>query len=241
MNSSFKPGDRALSARLDRPPLSREIVLAYRRHRLEAALAELCVEQGFRATTIADVSRRARGSRATIYEQFANKEALFIALFESAIAELREQVEAACETAAADPGERLEAGLSALLRWVAAEPASAWAVFVEAFRATPASMRLYLETIEGFTVLLAGVVPNEIPRPATTEESLVGGVAALLSGLIRGGQAECAPELAPQLLTFLRGPFLAPPGSISEQLEPDRDDGAAPEGAAAQLYRQRNR
>lgn len=233
MNGSAAPHDR--------PQISREIVLAYRRHRLEGALAELCVEQGFRATTIAHVSRRACVSRGTVYEHFANKEALFIGLFERAIAELLEQVEAACGTAAADSEQRLEAGLSALLRWVAAEPASAWAVFVEAFRATPASMRLYLGTIEDFTVLLARAVPNEIPRSATTEESLVGGVASLLSGLIRGGQAERAPELAPQLLTFLRGPFLAPPGSISEQLEPHGDDGAAPEGAAAQLYRQRDR
>ncbi len=189
--------------------LSREFVLTFKRCRIEEALAELCLERGYRASTIADISRRAHVSRATIYEHFADKEAIFLALFERAGAELRERVESACAEAAQDSEARMRAGLNALLRWIAAEPASAWALLVESLCATPATMRRYLDGIERFTTLLASAVPSEVPRPATTEESLVGGVALLLSGLLRSGEAQRAPELAPQLLTFLRGPFLA--------------------------------
>jgi AcrR family transcriptional regulator len=189
--------------------LSHEVVLAFRRCRIEDALAELCAERGYRATTIADVTRRAHVARNTVYEQFANKEAIFLALFDRAAAELRERVETACAVTGTDSEARLAAGLNALMRWVAAEPANAWTLFVEALCATPASMRRYLKAIEDFTVLLAGAVPDEVSRPATTEESLIGGVASLLSGLLRSGEAQRAPELAPQLLAFLLGPFLA--------------------------------
>jgi AcrR family transcriptional regulator len=192
-----------------RPQLSREVIVAFRRRHLEDTLAELCAEQGYRATTIADVTRRARVARATVYEHFASKEDIFLALLGRAIAELSERVETACATAGTDSEARLRAGLSALLRWIAAEPVSARAVFVEAFCATPATMRRYLDAIEHFTTLLAAAVPSEVPRPATTEESLVGGVASLLGGLLRSGDAQRAPDLQPQLLIFLRGPFLA--------------------------------
>jgi AcrR family transcriptional regulator len=219
MNGSL-PSDGPALARLDperRPLIAREVIVAYRRRHLEDTLAELCVEQGYRATTITDVTRRARVARNTVYEHFSNKEAILLALLDRASAELRERVESACAAAAQDSEARLRAGLNALLGWVAEEPASARALFVEAFCATSASMRLYLTAIEGFTALLAGAVPSEVPRPPTTEESLVGGVASLLGGLLRGGEAQRAPTLAPQLLTFLRGPFLAtppaPPGS----------------------------
>jgi AcrR family transcriptional regulator len=197
--------------------LGREVIAAFRRRHLEDTTAALCAEQGYRATTIADISRCAHVSRATVYEHFANKEAIFLALFERVGAELRERVDSACAAAPLAAEARLRAGLNALLRWIAAEPACAWALFVESLCATPASMRGYLDGIEAFTVLLASAVPSEVPRPATTEESLVGGVASLLSGLLRSGDAQRAPELAPQLLTFLRGPFLATPLPITAE------------------------
>jgi AcrR family transcriptional regulator len=169
--------------------LSREVVLAFKRRRIEAALAELCVERGYRATTIADISRGAHVSRATVYEHFKDREAAFLSLLDRVTQDLF--------------------GYRALLAWVAEEPASAWACLVESMCATPESLRRYLEAIERFTTLLAGAVPNEVPRPATTEESLVGGVASVLSGQLRRGEAQGAPEMQPQLLIFLRGPFLA--------------------------------
>jgi AcrR family transcriptional regulator len=189
--------------------LSREIVLAFKRRHIEDALAELCLERGYRATTIADISRRTRVARATIYEHFENKENAFLSLLDRASQDLFDRVEAACASVGEDSEQRLEAGIGALLAWVAEEPPSAWACLVESLCATPESLRHYLKAIERFTTLLAGAVPNEVPRPATTEESLVGGVASLLSGLLRSGDAQRAPELAPQLLIFLRGPFLA--------------------------------
>jgi hypothetical protein len=67
-------------------------------------------------------------------------------------------------------------------------------------------LRAYAHRIRSFVD--RSIAGSRDARAATTEESLVGGVASLLSGLLRSGDAQRAPELAPQLLTFLRGPFL---------------------------------
>lgn len=194
---------------MSRPRLDPEVHAAFKRRRITDALAELCVEQGYRATTIADIALSAGVARGTIYEHFENREQVFLAILDRTIPELFERVEAACVAAGGGSEERIEAGLAALLAWVAVEEAAAWACFVESLRATPESFRRYLDAIARFTSLLREALPSEVPLPETTAESLVGGVASILSGLIRAGQAESAPELLPQLTVFLRGPFLA--------------------------------
>jgi AcrR family transcriptional regulator len=185
------------------------IVADFRRRRIGDAMAELCVEQGYRASTIDHVARRARVGRATIYEQFKNREQIFLAILDAGIGDLLERTESAWRACAGDPDQRIEAGLAAVLAWVAEEPATAWCCLVESLCATPESLRLYLEAISRFTAMLHEAAPTEVARPRTTEESLVGGVASILSGVIRAGQAARAPDLQPQLSVFLCGPFLS--------------------------------
>lgn len=52
------------------------------RDRLLIGMAESVREHGFRGTSVADVVRRARTSRRTFYEHFADREACFLALFD---------------------------------------------------------------------------------------------------------------------------------------------------------------
>ena len=52
------------------------------RERLLDAMADSIREQGYRATTIAEVVARARTSRRTFYEHYADREACFLALFD---------------------------------------------------------------------------------------------------------------------------------------------------------------
>lgn len=190
-----------------RPTLSPDFVADIRRCSITEAMAQLCVEQGYRSTTVAHVVRRARTSRNTAYQHFSGREDIFLALLDRSSSELFAAAEAACR--AAEPEERIEAGLGAVLNWVAEEPALAWAVFVEASCATPESFRRYFEMIIKFTTLLRGNVPREVPRPVTTEESLVGGVVSILRFRIINGEAERVPELLPELVNFIRLPFCA--------------------------------
>lgn len=193
----------------ERPQLDRGVILAWRRRGASLALGEACIEKGYRAATIKDVVVRGRTSRNTVYELFKNKEAIFLFLFDSGVAEIEGRIEAACAAAGEGREQRLEAGLAALLGWVAEEPISAWAVFVEAICATPDSLRRYLGTISRLADLVSEVLPTEVRRPKVFEESVVGGVASILNGRIRAGEAVQVPALLADLMTLIRGPFLS--------------------------------
>ena len=92
------------------------------RERLIAALAGSIEEQGYRPTTVADVVRRARTSRRTFYEHFADREACFLALFDATNDAMMAQI-----AAAVHPEEPLEdqvdAALDAYIENVSARPA----------------------------------------------------------------------------------------------------------------------
>ena len=58
------------------------------RARLTGGLAAAIEEKGYAAVTIADVVARARVSKRTFYEHFADKEACFLALYSETSDEL---------------------------------------------------------------------------------------------------------------------------------------------------------
>jgi len=171
------------------------------------AMAELCAEQGYEATKIADVVRRAHVARKTLYDNFSGKEELFLAAFDTAVGEAREAVEGACEEAAAGDGAGIEAGLEALLEYLADHPAEARMCLVEALSATATTAAHYESAIHGFISLLRAAAPTAPERPGTLEETLVGGVAWILQQRIRGGETEAVGSLLPELSGFVLSPY----------------------------------
>ena len=65
--------------------LTRDVVVASQRTRLVDAMAQIVAEKGYPATTVADVVERAGVSRRTFYEQFADKEACFLAAYDAGL------------------------------------------------------------------------------------------------------------------------------------------------------------
>jgi len=191
-----------VSASSTRPLLDPSFVAGHRRRRYEKAVAEGCVEYGLRRTTVSDIVARAHTSRNAFYEQFGNREEVFASAFARGLEEIFAAVERGCAAAAA-PEQRLEAGLGALLEWVAAEPGIAWVCLVESF-ALPATFGRYLAAQLRFVEMLRGSLPRQLPP--VVDEAVVGGAAAILSSEVRAGRARHAPELLPSLLAFLRGP-----------------------------------
>lgn len=191
-----------------RPELPREFVASHKRRRMMDAIAELTAEQGYEATKIADIVRRAAVARKTLYDNFDGKEDLFLSAIGAAMAEMREAVREACGESGGEPEEGIVAGLEAVLEFVAEHPAASRMCMVEAISATPSSARLYDATMRDFVELLRESVPEEADLPATIEESLVGGVAWILQLQIRKGEAESAPELLSELSQFVLSPYL---------------------------------
>jgi AcrR family transcriptional regulator len=207
VQAMLPPPSRGAQVKPTRPVLPREFVAVHKRRRIMDAMAELSAEQGYEATKIADIVRRAGVARKTLYDNFDGKEEVFLAAFDSAVAEISTQVEEAC--AAADPqwADRLAAGLHAFLVYVAENSAAARMCLIEAMSATPAASARYDDAMEKFVELLRRNAPTETGLPDTIEETLVGGVAWVLHQQIRRSGAEQALGLMPELLDFVLSPY----------------------------------
>src|SRR6202000_2246459 len=97
----------------------------------------------------------------------------------SAVAEAREAVaDAAWEV-------RTEAGLRALLGFIAAHPAAAALCLVEAPAASPVAAGPYEAALDGLIAELRASAPPGPSRPATLEEALVGGAVWIVQRQVR--------------------------------------------------------
>jgi AcrR family transcriptional regulator len=189
-----------------RPELPREFVAVHKRRRMIDAIAELSAEQGYEATKIADIVRRAGVARKTLYDNFDGKEDLFLAAFDLYLGEVRKEVEEACDATGGAWQQRIESGLAAFLRCVAERPAAARMCMIEALSATPAASTRYDAAVREFVAMLKQNAPAGA-LPETIEETLVGGVCWILSQQIRRDEATRAADLLPELSEFILSPY----------------------------------
>lgn len=171
------------------------------------AMAELSSEQGYESTKIADIVRRAGVARKTLYDNFDGKEDLFLAALDFTIREARREVEEACDATGGAWPQRIESGMAAILRFVAARPAASRMWLVEATSATPAASDRYDASVRQFVELLKVSTPAEANLPETIEETLIGGVAWILHQQIRRGEAARAADLLAELSEFVLSPY----------------------------------
>lgn len=190
-----------------RPTLPREFVASHKRRRIMDAIAELTAEQGYEATKIGDIVRRAGVARKTLYDNFEGKEEVFLAAFDAAVDEVMQRIEADCAEVEGGWEERVEAGLSSFLGYVAENPALARMCMIEALSATPAATERYEAAMQGFVALTKRTVPQDDHLPETIEETLVGGVAWIVYQQLRRDEAEQAENLLPELSEFMLAPF----------------------------------
>jgi AcrR family transcriptional regulator len=135
------------------------------RQRLLDALAASIAADGYRNTTVADIVRRARTSRRTFYEHFADKEACFVALLTAANAEMIRYI-----TAAVDPASSRETQVrQAVEAWIASaesEPALTLSWIRDVPSLGAAARRLQRDTMEAFVVMIQTLCGTEQWRAA---------------------------------------------------------------------------
>jgi AcrR family transcriptional regulator len=199
------PKQRAASAR---PALPREFIAQHKQRRIMDALAELTAEQGYEATKISEIVKRAGVARKTLYDNFEGKEEVFIAAFDAARDEVVERIETSCAEVEGGWVEKLEAGLSAFLGYLAEEPELARMCMIEALSATPGTTKRYEEAMQLFVEMAAGTMPRDERLPETLGETQVGGVAWIVYRTIRRGELEHAEDLLPELTDFILAPYL---------------------------------
>ncbi len=102
------PQARTAGARLPKP---------MRRVLLLGAAREVFVSQGYHAAAMDDIAERAGVSKPVLYQHFANKRGLYLALLDESVAELVGAVSAALESTT-DNRQRVEATIGAFFDYV---------------------------------------------------------------------------------------------------------------------------
>jgi AcrR family transcriptional regulator/DNA-binding MarR family transcriptional regulator len=192
------------------------------RSRLLAAAVRAVDELGYADTTVADITVRARVSRRTFYELFADREACLTAALEEALALIEGELAGAGLDGLAWR-ERVRGGLSVILSFLDREPVLARVCVVQALRAGP---RVLAHREKVLTQLAATVDEgrSESARAgqcgALTGEGLVGaGFAIVYARLLRGERGRLT-GLVGELMAMIVLPYLGPGAARREQTRP---------------------
>jgi AcrR family transcriptional regulator len=214
-----------------RHKLPRDFVERHQRERLFAALIALVDEQGYPATSLTQIVKKAGVARHTFYEHFEDKEALFLALFDRTA---ERSIEVFAEAIEAEPGsweEKIRAAVAALLGLVARDPALTRVVMIESQSAGPKAVARRTAALGRFgETLRAGrqedVRESELPDPL--EDILLGGAIWMINKQLVSDESR-VEELLPELLEFIIAPYRgnAAARKVVREL---RDERPAPEG-----------
>lgn len=189
--------------------LTREQVVMSQRLRMLDALANASTEKGYARTTVADVLERAGVSRATFYEHFENKEAAFLAAYETAVEILFVGVARALADAGDDPIERFDRALAAYLETLSAEPAIAHTALVEIYAAGPQALQKRFELQGRFVDFIAEVFKARTKRDRFACEMVVAAVSSLVTAKVASGTTNELAELHGPVMEFVRRSPLA--------------------------------
>jgi AcrR family transcriptional regulator len=187
-----------------------EEVAHNQRERLLAAVVEVVDERGYNAVTVTQITETASVSRRVFYDNFADKEACFLAAFETVLEHLREILLAAAEPEPDWP-RQVVAALRRLLEFLAAEPDLARFLLVETLTAGAGGASRFREAVHSFALCLrAGrdQRPKAAQLPDSTEDSLLGAVASLLSRTVAAREVIDVPRLTSELAEFLLAPYV---------------------------------
>src|ERR1041385_2735390 len=135
---AFAPQTRNASSRLRSRPggIPRGRVTEIQRSRMLAAALEAVEEGGYGRMTVAQVISRAKVSRKTFYDVFADREDCFLAALEQSVSQMGKLVRESYERES-NWRDGIRAGLAELLVFLDEEPALARLCLVEALGAGP--------------------------------------------------------------------------------------------------------
>lgn len=185
-------------------------VAGEQRLRVFAAIARLCREKGYAATTVADVVSLAGVSREAFYEQFRGKEDAFLSAQAYALENSVSIAAADFFSAGAWP-ERLWRGAKTTLRYVAGLPDLSTLDFVESYAVGTAAIRRSFEGRMAYTLFLQEGYrqrPQAESLPRICSEAIAGAILELMRRQALQGEIERAPELLPQIAYLALAPFI---------------------------------
>ncbi len=209
-------------ARLSDVMLPRTRVGEIQRSRLLAGAVATLDELGYPQATVGQITARARLSRRTFYQMFANRDECFTAVLEELVAMIAEELSAA-GLEGLPWRERVRAGMWAILVFFDREPALARVCVVQALRAGP----LVLARREAVLARLAAVVDEGRTGGArgdgltqVTAEGLVGAAFAIVYARLSRRDGEPLTGLLGELMAMVVLPYLGPTAARRERARP---------------------
>jgi AcrR family transcriptional regulator len=195
-------------------------VLEMQRARLLSAAAITAAELGWAGTSVAHITARARVSRRTFYDLFANREECMIAVLDDAAARVTAEIVAA-DLQDLPWRELVRGGLWTILCFLDREPVLARVCVVQALQGGP---RVLLWREEVFTrlasILDEGRGQSTRARECTvlTAEGLVGAAFAIVHArLLTNKRREPFRNLLGELMSLIVLPYQGPAAARSEQ------------------------
>jgi AcrR family transcriptional regulator len=188
----------------------REQLRASQRGRLICAIADSVAARGYAATSVADVIALAGVSRKTFYEHFEDKEACFLASYDTGANAIHDAMNEAARDLD-DWREILDAVFSTWLEFLEADLAFTRAYMIEFWAAGDAARRRWEQRRDRTAGLLKTLHkriraenPDVIPVSDTVIAAVVGGVNRVVISHVLAGKKAPLTSLGPELLRFIK-------------------------------------
>jgi|HubBroStandDraft_2_1064218.scaffolds.fasta_scaffold00201_5 AcrR family transcriptional regulator len=195
-----------------RSDLPRQFIVKSQRERIVDATAAIVAEKGLAALTIPEIARRANVSHQTFYDIYPSKHDAFLGAQKVG---LHQALTVAVDAyqAQRDWPHAIQAGVHALIDYLASEPAHAHLSLVDTFAACPQAIEVRNATLKAFATYFDPayeLVSGRVDVPAVAAEAIAGGIWQVLHHYVENDCLAELPGAAPQLTYFALTPFLGP-------------------------------
>jgi AcrR family transcriptional regulator len=202
--------------------LPRGQVTQIQRSRMLAAAVEAVEDVGYARMTVAQVISRARVSRKTFYDVFADREDCFLAAFEQALGQARLIAQEAYERESSWR-DGVRAALARLLLFMDEEPGLAKLCIVEALGAGERVLDRRAKVLEELAEVIdrgRGVTNTIREPPEVTAEGVVGAIFAVLHTRVLEHDEERLTDLLGALMSMIVLPYLGARAAGKELSKP---------------------
>jgi AcrR family transcriptional regulator len=190
-------------------PSVRQELRASQRGRLICAVADAVAAKGYAATSVADVIALAGVSRKAFYEHFEDKEACFLASYDTGAQAIHEAMVAAVDDRMGWR-EILDAVFTTWLEWLQADLAFTRAYMIEFWAAGDAARERWKVRRDRTAGLLRALHervkaedPSVVPVSDTVVAAVVGGVNRVVISHVLAGDPRPLTDLKPDLISFM--------------------------------------
>ncbi|HEY0391852.1 MAG TPA: TetR/AcrR family transcriptional regulator [Solirubrobacterales bacterium] len=188
-----------------------------RRELILAAMIRVVGSKGYKETSVADVIDEAPTSRTTFYKYFEDKHDCFLAAYDMLVEQVFAEVVANCD--GSQPWlQRVETGLSTIVKLFALDPELARTAVVEVAAAGADARQRHWNAVARFTAYLEDGRELADGRELPENISLMsaGAVSGLIFDELLAGRAAQLQAMLPDLLFAMLVPYIGPRAAAEE-------------------------